>query len=142
VLTWSLIDAIEEDTAIRDGLCPPVGAHASTQKGGSKPKTEFQYKVAEKIFANHTVYREAFKNATTSAEKSAWTTKIKNRLKAQVLTLLFDMPCSNTAPMIGLQNRCMSTSRKWVRPVLEFNQLRRYMRELNSLRLGVCEQAV
>ncbi|KAM6488810.1 hypothetical protein JOM56_015736, partial [Amanita muscaria] len=77
-----LIDAIEEDSEIKDGLFPPVGAHVSTQKGGGKPKTEFQYKVAEKIFANHAVYGEAFKNATTTAEKSAWTTKIKNRLKA------------------------------------------------------------
>ena len=51
------------------------------QKGGGKPKTEFQYKVAEKILANHVIYREAFNNVTTSAEKSAWTTKIKNRLK-------------------------------------------------------------
>jgi hypothetical protein len=81
-LTWSLIDVIEEDPIIKDGLFPPVGAHTSTQKGGGKPKMEFQYKVAKKIFANHVIYGEAFNNATTSAEKSAWTTKIKNRLKA------------------------------------------------------------
>ncbi|KAF8234560.1 hypothetical protein L208DRAFT_1376813 [Tricholoma matsutake] len=36
---------------------------------------------AEKIFANHVIYGEAFNNTTTSAEKSAWTMKIKNRLK-------------------------------------------------------------
>ena len=87
-LTWSLIDMIEEDPIIKDSLFPPVGAHTSTQKGGGKPKMEFQYKVSENIFTNHVVYGEAFNNTTTSAEKSAWTTKIKNRLKAQVLAII------------------------------------------------------
>ncbi|KAF8233281.1 hypothetical protein L208DRAFT_1061091, partial [Tricholoma matsutake] len=52
-LNFLLIAAIEEDDEIKQGLFPPPGANKSLAKGGSKPKTKYQWELARKVFEEH-----------------------------------------------------------------------------------------
>jgi hypothetical protein len=83
-LTWSLIAAITDDAAIKQGLFPSPGANVSTSKGGGKPKTDHQYALAVTLFSEHPKYSEVFTLATTSKEKVVWAKRIKNRLQKYV----------------------------------------------------------
>ncbi|KAF8235326.1 hypothetical protein L208DRAFT_1205493, partial [Tricholoma matsutake] len=52
-LNFLLIAAIEEDDEIKQDLFPLPGANKSLAKGGSKPKTKYQWELARKIFEEH-----------------------------------------------------------------------------------------
>ena len=80
-MNWALITAIEEDLVIRQGLFPLPGKNTTVIQGGSKPKTDYQWALAEKIFGDHEKYRDVFSQVKLPAEKSGWARKIKNRLK-------------------------------------------------------------
>jgi hypothetical protein len=83
-LTWSLISAITDDPAIKQGLFPSPGANVSTSKGGGKPKTDHQFALAAALFSEHPKYCEVFKLATSSKERAVWAKWIKNRLQKYV----------------------------------------------------------
>ncbi|KAF8219769.1 hypothetical protein L208DRAFT_1546306, partial [Tricholoma matsutake] len=80
-LDFLLIGVIEEDEEIKQGLFPLPGANKSLAKGGSKPKMEYQWELARKIFEEHEKYKDVFALAKTSSEKGVWGHKIKNQLK-------------------------------------------------------------
>ncbi|KAJ7194116.1 hypothetical protein GGX14DRAFT_527599 [Mycena pura] len=80
-LTWTLINAIEEDDEIQDGLFPGVGAIKHT---GGQPKTHFYALLAKICFAKHLKYTEAYAKAILPKQLEAWRDKIKNRVKALV----------------------------------------------------------
>ena len=80
-LNWSLIAILEEDQVIRQGLFPVPGANISVSQGGSKPKTDYQWMLAQKLFENHEKYKDVFALIQTTADKANWQLKIKNRLK-------------------------------------------------------------
>ncbi|KAJ7190389.1 hypothetical protein GGX14DRAFT_605987 [Mycena pura] len=80
-LTWTLINAIEEDDEIQDGLFPGVGAIKRT---GGQPKTHFYALLAKICFAKHLKYTEAYAKAILPKQLEAWRDKIKNRVKALV----------------------------------------------------------
>ncbi len=80
-LTWTLVSALEDDKDIREKLFPPIGSNPSTQDGGGKPKTDFQYALAVAVFADHPIYGSMFAKAGSAVEKKGWALKIKNRLR-------------------------------------------------------------
>jgi F0F1-type ATP synthase alpha subunit len=80
-LNWTLISILEEDEVIRQGLFPVPGANISVSQGGSKPKTDYQWMLAQRLFENHEKYRDMFALVQTPADKANWQRKIKNRLK-------------------------------------------------------------
>ncbi|KAJ6550579.1 hypothetical protein DFH09DRAFT_1319757 [Mycena vulgaris] len=80
-LTWTLINAIEEDEEIQDGLFPGVGA---IKRNGGQPKTHFYALLAKICFAKHLKYKEAYAKAILPKQLEAWRDKIKNRVKALV----------------------------------------------------------
>jgi hypothetical protein len=73
--------AIEDSPVIKQGLFPLPGKNMTVAQGGSKPKTEYQWALAEILFSNHEKYKDIFSQAQTPSEKSLWSLKIKNRLK-------------------------------------------------------------
>ena len=79
-LNWKLITALEEDTVIRQGLFPIPGANISVSQGGSKPKTDYQWMLAKKVFEDHAKYKDVFASVQSPADRAAWVLKIKNRL--------------------------------------------------------------
>ncbi|KAI0753035.1 hypothetical protein C8Q80DRAFT_1267475 [Daedaleopsis nitida] len=83
-LTWSLLSAITDQLNIQNALYPPPGANTSTVKGGGKKKTEHHWLLCKAIFANHPEYKDVFAqvNVKKASERSKWSTKIKNRLRA------------------------------------------------------------
>ena len=86
-MSWSLIAAIMEDPAIKQGLFPSPGANVLSAKGGGKPKTEYHQQLCNDLFAQHPEYSAAWlavKNATgkgAAKKKTTWGNKIKNRLQ-------------------------------------------------------------
>ncbi|KAJ7772767.1 hypothetical protein B0H14DRAFT_3508919 [Mycena olivaceomarginata] len=80
-LTWKLITTIEDTVFIRDSLFPPVGA---PKLSGGKPKSDYQYQLAQMLFAEHPKYKDVFLNAVTAEEKKQWYVKIKNWLEQEV----------------------------------------------------------
>ncbi|KAF8233324.1 hypothetical protein L208DRAFT_1267270, partial [Tricholoma matsutake] len=80
-LNWSLITILEEDQAIRQGLFPVPGANISVSEGGSKPKTDYQWMLAQSSFENHEKYKDVSASVKTMADKANWQHKIKNHLK-------------------------------------------------------------
>jgi len=79
-----------DDPAIKRALYPPVGMTPSSQKGGGKPKTDFQWQVCIELFGEDPTYATALAKAralsgrAASAARSSWAGKIKNRLKVSV----------------------------------------------------------
>jgi hypothetical protein len=51
---------LQEDEAIRQGLFPVPGGNASVPQGGSKLKTDYQRKLAQKLFEKHEKYKDVF----------------------------------------------------------------------------------
>lgn len=81
-LNWSLINAINDDLNVQQGLFPGVDANTSTQKGGGKKKTEWQEVVARTVFEEHPTYKEAYAlTSKTPKDMRGWALKIKNRLQ-------------------------------------------------------------
>ncbi|KAF8232600.1 hypothetical protein L208DRAFT_1271109, partial [Tricholoma matsutake] len=80
-LNWSLITILEEDQAIRQGLFPVPGVNISVLQGRSKPKTDYQWMVAQRLFENHEKYKDVFASVKTMVDKANWQHKIKNHLK-------------------------------------------------------------
>jgi hypothetical protein len=82
-LVFKLLNAVEDNPEIRQGLYPGTGANASTAKGGGKPKTEFYWQLAVHLFADHEEYSAVFAGARESSSKKArdlWGLKVKNQL--------------------------------------------------------------
>ncbi|KAJ7460255.1 hypothetical protein FB451DRAFT_1270780 [Mycena latifolia] len=77
-LTWTMINAIEDEEETRRSLFPPPG---STKRTGGLPKKHYHWILAETSFANHPTYMVAFKKAVKPKDKKSWSDKIKNRLK-------------------------------------------------------------
>ena len=79
-----------DDPAIKRALYPPVGMTPSSQKGGGKPKTDFQWQVHIELFGEDLTYATALAKAhallgrAVSVERSSWAGKIKNQLKVAV----------------------------------------------------------
>ena len=79
-----------DNPAIKRALYPPEGTTPSSQKGGGKPKTDFQWQVCIELFVEDLKYRPAFTKAhalsgkAASAARSSWAGKIKNWLKVPV----------------------------------------------------------
>ncbi|KAF8224449.1 hypothetical protein L208DRAFT_1109004, partial [Tricholoma matsutake] len=80
-LNWSLITILEEHQAIRQGLFPVPGANVTISQGGSKPKTDYQWMLAQKLFENHEKYKDVSASVQMPADKANWQRKIKNHLK-------------------------------------------------------------
>src|SRR5882724_11772071 len=79
-----------DNPVIKRALYPPVGTTPSSQKGGSKPKTDFQWQVCIELFGEDLTYGPAFTKAcalsgkAALAARSSWAGKIKNQLKVSV----------------------------------------------------------
>jgi len=71
-LNWALVVAIEDDPVIKQGLFPLPGQNTTVTQGGSKPKTEYQWALADKLFGDHEKYKDIFVQAKTPGEKSVW----------------------------------------------------------------------
>jgi hypothetical protein len=78
-LNWSLITILEENQTVRQGLFPVPGATILVSQGG-KPKTDYQWMLAQRLFENHVKYKDIFASVQTPADKGNWQRKIKNRL--------------------------------------------------------------
>jgi hypothetical protein len=86
-LVFRLLNGLEEDREVRQGLFPGPGANASSAGGGGKTKTEFYWKLATELFAGHEVYGAPFAIAQGSSAKKArapWVLKVKNQLTRYV----------------------------------------------------------
>ena len=82
-MVFSLLNNLEEDREVRQGLFPGTGANVSTAGGGGKTKTEFYWKLAVDLFAGHQVYGVSFADAWESSVKKArepWVLKVKNQI--------------------------------------------------------------
>ena len=77
-LNWSLITILEENETIRQGLFPVPRASIPVSQGG-KPKTDYQWMLAQKLFENHVKYKDIFASVQT-VDKGNWQCKIKNHL--------------------------------------------------------------
>jgi nitrate reductase assembly molybdenum cofactor insertion protein NarJ len=53
----------------------------SVSQGGSKPKTDYQWMLAQRLSENHEKYKDVFASVKTMADKANWQRKIKNCLK-------------------------------------------------------------
>ena len=101
-LNFFLISAIEKDEKIKQSLFLLPGANKSLVKEGSKPKTEYQWKLLRKIFKKHKKYKDVFALMKGSSEKSVWGCKIKNWFKRWVsfyamislVMVLIDFTCT------------------------------------------------
>jgi hypothetical protein len=86
-LSLRLLNVIIDDPTIKRGLYPPVGSTPASQKGGGKPKTDFQWQVCLELFGNDPKYGKALNQACNLSGKAAsvaranWAGKIKNHLK-------------------------------------------------------------
>lgn len=75
-----------DDKQIKQALFPSPGPNASGSKGGGKPKTEYHYIIAQRMFMNHPKYGDAFKKVKEAEGKEGvklrrlWGNKIKNWL--------------------------------------------------------------
>ncbi|KAL0056819.1 hypothetical protein AAF712_016568 [Marasmius tenuissimus] len=79
-LSEAIVSAIISNSVIKQVLYPSPGSNASTANGGGMKKTEAQQMVAEEVFGEHPVYKEAFTKAKTPKQKEKWSLRIKNRL--------------------------------------------------------------
>ena len=82
-LEFKLLNAVEDNADIRQALYPGTGANVSAAKGGGKPKTDFYWKLATLLFADHEEYGALIAVAQESQKKKArdpWVLKIKNQL--------------------------------------------------------------
>jgi hypothetical protein len=48
---------------------------------GVSPKTDYQWKLAQKLFKKHEKYKDVFATVQTAADMTTWQRKIKNHLK-------------------------------------------------------------
>ncbi|KAJ7080915.1 hypothetical protein B0H15DRAFT_953272 [Mycena belliarum] len=80
-LTWTLINAIEEDADTRRCLFPPPG---SSKRNSGLPKKHYHKILAVKCFAKHSDYAEAYAKPLKPKMGNYWTDKIKNRIKVLV----------------------------------------------------------
>jgi len=69
-LNWSLITILEEHQTIRQGLFPVPGVNISVPQGGSKPKTDYWWMLAQKLFENHEKYKDVFTSVKTPVDKA------------------------------------------------------------------------
>ena len=50
-------------------------------QGRSKPKTDYQWMLAQRLFKNHEKYKDVFASVKTMADKANLQHKIKNHFK-------------------------------------------------------------
>ena len=93
--TWLLVNVICNDDKIRQGLFPRPGE--DTHKINGKPKTDFQWMLAIKVFGDHTDFGPVIHAAKTTKDKTAWNLKIKNPLDKYVMNLYLSCFSYNTA---------------------------------------------
>ena len=80
---FRLLNEVEDNPEIRQGLYPGTGANASTANGGGKPKTDFYWQLAVHLFADHEEYGGLLATAqqsTTKKDRESWVLKVKNQL--------------------------------------------------------------
>ncbi|TFY76755.1 hypothetical protein EWM64_g7256 [Hericium alpestre] len=82
----TLLAAITDNPAIKQGLFPSPGANVSTTNGGDKGKAEFHCQLASMMFSTHPKFADKFALANTPKLKTVWANKIKNRLRNMVDT--------------------------------------------------------
>lgn len=66
-MTFTMLNAIEDNPDISDALFPGKGANRSTTKGGGKKKTEFHQMLCDHTFKDHPEYGAAYALAKTKA---------------------------------------------------------------------------
>ncbi|KAF9792811.1 hypothetical protein BJ322DRAFT_78158 [Thelephora terrestris] len=79
-LVFKLLNKIEDDPEIQQGLYPRTGA-----SGAGKPKNEFYWKLATYLFADHEEYGTIFAEAQRSSKKKdreLWGLKVRNKLNS------------------------------------------------------------
>lgn len=77
-----MLTIIVEDGQLHQGLFPGPGTTQDDEIGSNKlPKSDFEWRVAERLFANDATYANTFAESTkTPKGRSQWVTKIKNKL--------------------------------------------------------------
>lgn len=83
-----MLTIIIEDEKIHQGLFPGPGTTRGNGTGSNKqPKSEFEWMVAYRLFANNEAYAGIFATSTeTPKGRQQWTTKVKNRLNQCVVS--------------------------------------------------------
>lgn len=78
-----MLTIIVEDKRVHQGLFPGPGTTRDDGTGSNKlPKSDFEWIVAERLFAQDEAYMNVFaESAKTSRGRLQWTTKVKNKLK-------------------------------------------------------------
>jgi len=66
-LAFKLLNAVEDDPEIRQGLYPGTGANVSTANGGGKPKTDFFWQLAVHLFSDNEEYAALIARAQKSS---------------------------------------------------------------------------
>jgi hypothetical protein len=82
--TWKLVNSIDDDEMIKQGLFPTPGGNKSVSKGGSQTKTDHHWALACHVFEGDAEIKEIFLRVTEAADMKIWGRKIKNRIDRYV----------------------------------------------------------
>jgi len=78
---WLLVNEIDNNEDIKNGLYPVSGGNASLSKGGSKPKAKHHWALAFHIFGNDVEYKEMINAAIgVPKQRAVWGLCMKNKL--------------------------------------------------------------
>ncbi|KAI0687191.1 hypothetical protein BC835DRAFT_1522848 [Cytidiella melzeri] len=92
MLTDKLISSILDNTEIKSCLYSSVGGNVSTSCGGGKTKSEHHWQLAILVFGDHPDYEKLITSAKADPkQRSAWATKVKNRLSSLESTYAMHM---------------------------------------------------
>lgn len=77
-----MLTIIVEDAQLHQGLFPGPGTTQNDETGSNKlPKSDFEWMIAERLFAKDETYASTFATSTTTSRgRLQWVTKIKNKL--------------------------------------------------------------
>ncbi|KAJ6479784.1 hypothetical protein C8R45DRAFT_1216264 [Mycena sanguinolenta] len=86
-LSLELIRHVMENANIKQALFPAPGPNASTKDGGGKTKAHAYWLLCKLLLGDDEQYKEAIEKAENVAkERTCWSTKIKNRIRAMTKT--------------------------------------------------------
>ena len=86
-----MLTIIIEDSKIHQGIFPGPGTIKSDGTASNKqPKSEFEWMIAHRLFANEEAYADIFaKSTVTPKGRLQWINKVKNRLTQFVRFSIF-----------------------------------------------------